>query len=356
MHLRRTSAARGMVGTKRSPIFCGSTMVELLVTIAIIMLLMGILLPAVQSARESGRRGQCQQNLRQVALGLLAYHDVHGRFPYGGWGHHWVGVPERGTGSRQPGGWIYSILPYIEESELHSFGSGQSREAADELYSQRLQTPLCLLVCPSRRPCSAWPIADRYAYVRTPKPFGNVALVARADYAINAGTSHVFSFSGPADLNQGDDLEFWRNAPYPKSFTGISHLRIAASIRSVADGTSKTYLLGDKHLDAESYTTGTSPGDNESLYAGYCTDLHRFAGVIENMKLSLSPYASPLNDNAMPDNGPANFIRFGSAHPAGFNMVHCDGSAHFLAIDVDPEVHFRAGHRRDDGRPLASLD
>src|SRR5262245_25976381 len=68
----------------------GFTLVELLVTIAIIAVLLAIILPAVQAARESGRRAQCQNNLRQVALALIGYHDSFGEFPRGGWGHFWV--------------------------------------------------------------------------------------------------------------------------------------------------------------------------------------------------------------------------------------------------------------------------
>jgi prepilin-type N-terminal cleavage/methylation domain-containing protein len=331
------------------------SLVEVLVTIAILSVLLALLFPAVQTMRESARRAQCQDNVKQIALGLLVFHEVHKEFPLGGWGHQWVGIPERGNGRRQPGGWIYSTLPYVEERNLHDLGLGQSGITAIVAYSQRLQTPISLFVCPTRRPCNSWPIADQYTWVRAPKPFGDVTIVARADYAINGGTSHVFSFAGPANITEGDDMTFWQNAPYPKNFSGISHLRIAARIASVIDGTSNTYLLGEKYLEPSNYMTGTSPGDNESLYAGYCTDLHRFAGLIENLKLSRAPYASPLNDQTIPESSVPASARFGSAHPAGFHIAYCDGSVHLIAFDVDPEVHFRSGHRSDQDALLTSL-
>jgi prepilin-type N-terminal cleavage/methylation domain-containing protein len=334
----------------------GFTLVELLLTIAIIAALLGVLLPAIQSARESARRAQCQNELRQIALALLTYHNNHNKFPYGGWGYRWVGVPERGTGRGQPGSWAYCALPYLEERDLHDLGLGLSAIAAVDAYSQRVQKPLCLFVCPSRRPCSPWPIADQYSYARTPRPFGNVSVVARGDYAINGGTSDIIILDGPSDFQQGDDPKYWRDATTPKKFSGISHLRLAVAAGSILDGNSKTYLIGEKYLNPDSYETGTSPGDNESLYAGYSTDLHRFAGVIERIKLGFSPYATPLHDNTPPDNNISGSVRFGSAHPSGLHMAYCDGSVHFVGYDIDADVHFRAGHRSDDGSPLDTLD
>src|SRR5690242_9246733 len=114
----------GFVGfSKRRRVFAFS-LVELLVVIAIISTLIALLLPAIQAARESTRRAHCQNNLRQIALALLDFHDVYKIFPNGGWGHEWVGDPDRGVGARQPGGWIYSLLPFIEEPSLYESGRG----------------------------------------------------------------------------------------------------------------------------------------------------------------------------------------------------------------------------------------
>jgi prepilin-type N-terminal cleavage/methylation domain-containing protein/prepilin-type processing-associated H-X9-DG protein len=346
---RRVPPARETTG---APAF---TLVELLVTIAIIATLVALLLPAIQSSRESGRRSQCVNNLRNIGIGLLTYHDAHLTFPCGGWGHFWVGVPERGDGVEQPGGWIYSILPYLEETPLHDLGIGQSGAAATLAYSQRLTTAVALFVCPSRRAATAWPIALTYNYMRTPKPFGEVDTVARADYAINGGTTEVIVFGGPADFAQGEDATYWSTGPNPVKFTGISHLRRGAKLRSIVDGTSKTYLAGEKHVPVDAYTTGTSPGDNESMYSGYCTDLHRFAGNGANLVVGLPPFVLPLNDNQRPDGMAQESIRFGSAHALGFNMMYCDGSVQVLAYDIDGEAHLRAGHRRDEGRPVEML-
>jgi prepilin-type N-terminal cleavage/methylation domain-containing protein len=101
------------------------TLVELLVVIAIIGILIALLLPAVQAAREAARRAQCRNHLRQLAVAMLTHESTHGFFPSGGWGHRWTGDPDRGTGYRQPGGWAYAVLPYLEGSSAELMGKVQ---------------------------------------------------------------------------------------------------------------------------------------------------------------------------------------------------------------------------------------
>src|SRR5215468_1104499 len=95
----------------------GFTLVELLVVIAIIGVLIALLLPAVQSAREAARRSQCQNSLKQIATAFLNHESTQKIFPTSGWGWGWVGDPDRGYKRNQPGGWLYNILPYIEQTD-----------------------------------------------------------------------------------------------------------------------------------------------------------------------------------------------------------------------------------------------
>jgi len=334
----------------------GFSLIELLVVVAIIGTLVSLLLPAVQSSREAARRVHCKNSLKQVGLAVLCHTEARGHFPYGGWGHAWVGVPGRGSGRNQPGGWIYSTLPYLEEQALHDLGHdfGLHANATDAhgAFTQRLETSLPMLTCPSRRQAGLWPIVS--PHVSTPKPFGLPKFVPRADYAINAGASHILSFPGPESLAEGDEVPFWKDATYVGDFTGISHLRIGISPRAIEDGLSHTYLLGEKYLFVDDYETGRSPGDNESLYSGYCTDLHRFTGNIhaDPTNRHLPPLQDPVSWIAMPLPG---FLRFGSAHAAGFSMMYCDGSVRWIAFDVDAEIHLRSGHRHDGGASLSAL-
>ncbi len=101
----------------------GFTLVELLVVITIIGILISLLLPAVQSAREAARATQCSNNIRQMAVACLHHTEAQGHFPTGGWGWRWAGDPNRGFNHRQPSGWHYNILPYLEQETLHQLGA-----------------------------------------------------------------------------------------------------------------------------------------------------------------------------------------------------------------------------------------
>ena len=128
----------------------GFTLVELLVVIAIIGTLIGLLMPAVQSAREAGRRAQCANNVKQLATACLAHEEAQRHLPEGGWGYLCLGVPGRGFDPKtQPGGWIYNILPNIDQDPLWS-GVGSTSGSAGAML-QLVTTALPVLNCPSRR-------------------------------------------------------------------------------------------------------------------------------------------------------------------------------------------------------------
>ncbi|MGI6414296.1 MAG: DUF1559 domain-containing protein [Thermoguttaceae bacterium] len=134
----------------------GFTLVELLVVVAIIGIVAGLLLPAVQAAREAARRIQCTGNLKQLGLGCFAHEQTYRYFPPGGWGHSWIGDPTAGSGGNQPGGWVFNTLPYIEQHTVHDLGLGLNSTAKKAALAKMNNTPLPLLNCPSRRRALAY--------------------------------------------------------------------------------------------------------------------------------------------------------------------------------------------------------
>ncbi|QDV22075.1 DUF1559 domain-containing protein [Aureliella helgolandensis] len=311
----------------------GFTLVELLVVISIIGLLVGLLLPAVQMAREAARRMQCSNNTKQLSLAVLNLENTHKHLPSGGWGIHWAGLPGLGVGPSQPGGWIYQTLPYLEQQSLHDMGGTAPSDAEEN--SRRLQTPLAVLHCPSRR--SAEPLANDHSWV--PILYAPEANLARNDYAMNGGSIPVRYGTGP------DSLDAAKSFPWPemRANTGVCFQRSKMKLSEIRDGLSNTYLLGEKQVPRAAYHTGSDFGDNESAYSGDERDLIRYTG-----SSSLSGF-EPLSDwktrhgHAMDVEG----YNFGSAHSSVTIMALCDGSIHNISYNVDTQVHSNLGNRHD---------
>ena len=155
--------------TRRQP-RRGMTLVETLMVVGIISLLIQLLLPAVQAAREAARRVQCDNKLRQLALACQTHVDTQKHFPTGGWTHTWVGEPERGFGRRQPGGWCYNLLPFLEEKPVHELARGTIGAERRARLRTMTETPVAAFVCPSRRAVQAFPFRRDGSLVNADNP------------------------------------------------------------------------------------------------------------------------------------------------------------------------------------------
>jgi prepilin-type N-terminal cleavage/methylation domain-containing protein len=163
----------------------GFTLVELLVVIAIIGILIALLLPAVQAAREAARRTQCSNNLKQIALGFVTHEDSIGHFPTGGWGHRWFADPNAGYDQKQPGCWPYNVLEYIEQSGLREIAKGSPNVPVDIV--QILTAKLPNFYCPTRRANVVVPWTGTAGMMNISPPAGTI-LAGRTDYGANGGS------------------------------------------------------------------------------------------------------------------------------------------------------------------------
>jgi prepilin-type N-terminal cleavage/methylation domain-containing protein len=319
------------------------TLVELLVVIAIIGILIALLLPAVQAAREAARRTQCRNNLKQIALAAINHHDTNKHYPAGGWHALWVGDPDRGYGKRQPGGWVYNILPFMEESALRQIGAGATNAQKMTILRDVVKVPIASLNCPSRRSAFATTYSSTATMVNvTLTP--NVDVAARSCYAGNGGDIRGPSQSnGPADHAAGDSGSWMTSATrdfIAKDFNGLFYYYTTVSRREITDGLSHTIFFGEKHVSVEHYQTGADGADNQPMYQGYDVDTVRFTS-------GLYP---PLHDVPTLTSVPSTaliYSAFGSAHPSNFNASLCDGSVHSISYNVDVVVFANLGNRRD---------
>jgi prepilin-type N-terminal cleavage/methylation domain-containing protein len=308
------------------------TLVELLVVIAIIGILIALLLPAIQAAREAARRMECTNHLKQMSLGVLNHENSLKFFPTGGWIWYWMGDPDQGFGKKQPGGWAFNILPFIEARGLHDLAKGQTLAEKQKTLAAMGSTPLAVFYCPTRRGTAVYP--NFYDCVNTDA----IAYAARTDYAANAGTIVGGFWSAPS---VGGDPTKMSPDDYPNitAITGVIFTTSAIRVKEISDGLSHTYLLGEKYLIPDNYTNGREGVDNNPLYAGFDWDWERWGGP----EKPTDPACQPTRDRP----GDSNFVRFGSAHPAVFNMSLCDGSVRGMSYDIDPVTHSRLSSRAD---------
>lgn len=329
----------------------GMTLVELLVVVAIIASLVGLLLPATQAAREAARRTLCLTNLKQLALAARAHEQARGAFPSGGWGGEWTGDPDRGFDQRQPGGWVFNLLPWVEQAALRDLGAGLTDpEAKADAAVIRLTTPIPLAVCPSRRAPGLFPtnVGIEFWVVAVPTSVKRApAAVARGDYAANmGGGTRPNNYQGGASFSPAAYADRMTEARWQANFgpptDGLVFRRSQVRLKDVTDGAANTYLVGEKYVDPARLAAGTFEDDDQSLHSGFDRDVVRVGSV------------PPYRDRAGFDPKDAHGgypvpLAYGSAHPDACGIAMADGSVRPVEYAIDPAVH-RSLSSRNDGQ------
>jgi prepilin-type N-terminal cleavage/methylation domain-containing protein/prepilin-type processing-associated H-X9-DG protein len=320
----------------------GFTLVELLVVIAIIGILVALLLPAIQAAREAARRTQCNNNLKQLGVALQNYHDTHKRFPigtrncdmansgYGGCGttpataYIWEG------GNHRKGSVLVRLLPFVEAKSL--FDTIDPAVDAEAVISAQGNPELQAYRCPSDPWTNAGSPPSNYAT--------SIGAQAMPDQGGACGNAYPGNFFGNGPVGHG-------STESGLEISGVfSRYSWAARLADVTDGTANTIAMGE--------------------ILPKCGDHHQ--GGWRNANALWTATTAPINYPTCPNEAPGStgFANcngnavwqtsqgFKSKHPGGAQFVFCDGSVHFLNQSIQYRTYQQLGDRRD-GEPLGSF-
>jgi prepilin-type N-terminal cleavage/methylation domain-containing protein len=321
----------------------GFTLVELLVVIAIIGILVALLLPAIQAAREAARRAKCQSNMKNLALALQNYHSANKRFPIG-----FVSQPD----SHEAWAWSSFTLPYLEEQSIYDIMSPSEtylepelgtrtgkRNLADMFLSGKnlevLQTPLAIFRCPSDSTPDIMPdysgglVSPAVKPCNPGKPFDGDTWERHFNGKNSSGFKpSISNYVGSKGMVNGicggktSDGKWTPNQNQCNN-TGIFFGNSQVSMKQITDGTSKTFLLGerDKFCRAATWIGVRNP---------YGNDMWSSVWAMAHVGIKLNSGCTGAANTCME--------AFSSAHPGGAYFAFCDASVRFISDDINSDT------------------
>jgi prepilin-type N-terminal cleavage/methylation domain-containing protein/prepilin-type processing-associated H-X9-DG protein len=326
------------------------TLIELLVVMAIIAVLIGLLLPAVQKVREAAYRTECKNNLKQIALAAVHHDTTVGYLPTGG-RHFSNGVPAVNpmipntrssryyapdqtqdtnpqqpiTGKKQQWSWEYQLLPFVEQDNLWQTPQAGGNSVNTDVIV--VASPVKLFTCPSRRVAAA-------------KAVSTTSTVYMTDYCLNGGAgfdaSNNVLFNGlaaPLFYNQQSNL------------VSVTPIKVG----NIPDGSSNTILISEKYVPLNIDSMTSDVGDQNGAFYQYNHDTVRYGNAQPLQDTSALTLAFVQPTGAQPT-APNSTFPFGSAHPAAFNAAFADGSVRSIRYSVELSI-FRSACTRNGKEP-----
>ncbi|QDV73999.1 DUF1559 domain-containing protein [Botrimarina mediterranea] len=337
----------------------GFTLVELLVVIAIIGILVALLLPAVQAAREAARRMQCGNNLKQIGLACHNFVSSNKYFPTAGGAVSQFFAPNELTGPHygyEYAGWMYQILPYMEEQSLYDLREGDGSGNTGFVDTGLIERPVSAFNCPTRN-----------------NRFGNDGLdvYALGDYA-GIMASHndpgwqgfAWQNTGPPNTNEEDAV--WTGIIVKGGQVNVNSGEVwefgKISFAKVTDGSSKTILVAEKAANGALYSIDSAAAGGRhpywELYGYYIgadwPTMRQFGALTQgtsspNVEVAVKPDSQSrvVMDRGRPSTNVPDEQGFGSAHPSVLMALLGDGSVRTISMDADLVLLDQLGKRAD---------